>query len=237
MNERSPRWNVFLYVSAPESDERTVDPGTLDAFRKGFYEPATVSGGERSYGAGVVIEADQMQEAVARAHESLRAAAEGAGLPDWAVGRVELFSDVELDAMLSKLSRRRILVGVAELADRLGVSRQRVSQLAKEHRGFPRPEADLASGPVWDESAIEAFVQRWDRSPGRKSASAELRVEERNDEFVAYLESSLHRKLSRLGIIERALSQANLGADPDREAEAGRQARTKHRRPHPAGAG
>ena len=54
------------------------------------------------------------------------------------------------------------LVGVAEIAVMLGVSRQRISQLA-DAEGFPEPLASLAAGPVWERSAIEA----WANSTGR----------------------------------------------------------------------
>jgi predicted DNA-binding transcriptional regulator AlpA len=54
------------------------------------------------------------------------------------------------------------LVGVAEIADLLGVSRTRVSQLANSP-GFPEPAARLAAGPVWERAPIE----QWARDTGR----------------------------------------------------------------------
>lgn len=54
------------------------------------------------------------------------------------------------------------LVGVAEVATMLGVTRTRVSQLAKTD-GFPTPVANLAAGPVWR----TADVQEWARAKGR----------------------------------------------------------------------
>jgi len=55
------------------------------------------------------------------------------------------------------------LVGAAEIADMLDVSRQRVTQLAQEP-GFPNPEVELASGRIWKREAIE----RWARANGRE---------------------------------------------------------------------
>jgi predicted DNA-binding transcriptional regulator AlpA len=46
------------------------------------------------------------------------------------------------------------LAGVAEAAELLGVSKQRLVDLARDPR-FPRPEDILASGPVWRRAAIE----------------------------------------------------------------------------------
>lgn len=50
------------------------------------------------------------------------------------------------------------LMGVAEAARHLGVSRQRVSNLRKRHPGFPDPVALLSTGPVWLAQDIEAFA-------------------------------------------------------------------------------
>ena len=48
------------------------------------------------------------------------------------------------------------LAGLAEAADVLGVSKRSAGQYAKRP-DFPAPLARLASGPVWDASAIEAW--------------------------------------------------------------------------------
>jgi hypothetical protein len=44
------------------------------------------------------------------------------------------------------LSKKLDLVGVAEVAELLGVSRQRVHQLIREQAGFPDPVAHLRAG-------------------------------------------------------------------------------------------
>ncbi len=54
------------------------------------------------------------------------------------------------------------LVGITEIARLLGVSRQRVGQLAKAET-FPSPAAVLAAGPVWE----RADVDRWAQESGR----------------------------------------------------------------------
>lgn len=54
------------------------------------------------------------------------------------------------------------LVGAAEIAQMLDVSRQRVQQLtAKPH--FPPPEAELAMGKVW----LRTSIEQWARDRGR----------------------------------------------------------------------
>lgn len=55
------------------------------------------------------------------------------------------------------------LVGTTEISNMLGVSRQRVTQLAATP-AFPEPVARLAAGPIWDRSDIE----EWARKTGRE---------------------------------------------------------------------
>lgn len=54
------------------------------------------------------------------------------------------------------------LVGVAEVAALLGVTRTRIGQLSKTP-DFPTPVARLAAGPVWRREDIEL----WARETGR----------------------------------------------------------------------
>jgi predicted DNA-binding transcriptional regulator AlpA len=56
------------------------------------------------------------------------------------------------------------LVGVAEIAEMLGVTRQRVHQLTKAPE-FPRPVAELSAGSIWAREDVE----RWARASGRLS--------------------------------------------------------------------
>lgn len=55
------------------------------------------------------------------------------------------------------------LAGVAEAAELLGVSRQRIAEIRKDHKAFPAPVADLAAGPVWDRAELERFDRTWER--------------------------------------------------------------------------
>jgi predicted DNA-binding transcriptional regulator AlpA len=56
------------------------------------------------------------------------------------------------------------LMGTAEIAELLGVSSQRVSQLTAT-TAFPPPVARLRAGSVWE----RADVERWARETGRIS--------------------------------------------------------------------
>jgi prophage regulatory protein len=65
------------------------------------------------------------------------------------------------------------LMGAAEIAQRLGVSRQRVSQITSRDT-FPRPVIELASGRIWETEAVEAWIaeHRPDRAKGTDAHQA-----------------------------------------------------------------
>ncbi|PXX01551.1 hypothetical protein C8E89_12837 [Mycolicibacterium moriokaense] len=58
------------------------------------------------------------------------------------------------------------LMSAAEIAEELGVARQRVHQL-RSTAAFPAPLAELRGGAVWDAAAVRKFAQDWERKPGR----------------------------------------------------------------------
>jgi ATP-dependent Clp protease ATP-binding subunit ClpC len=61
------------------------------------------------------------------------------------------------------------LVGVAEIAELLGVSRQRVDQIASSYPDFPAPEAELAAGRIWARAAVREWMAvHPERRPGRE---------------------------------------------------------------------
>ena len=58
------------------------------------------------------------------------------------------------------------LVGVAEIAAMLDVTRQRVHQLARDDPTFPAPAAVLSAGVVWERVAVEEWARRTGRIIG-----------------------------------------------------------------------
>jgi predicted DNA-binding transcriptional regulator AlpA len=51
------------------------------------------------------------------------------------------------------------LVGLKEIAEMLGVSKQRAGQLA-EQSGFPAPLGEISAGRVWRRSDVESWARR-----------------------------------------------------------------------------
>jgi hypothetical protein len=58
------------------------------------------------------------------------------------------------------------LVGLSEIADILGVTRQRVSKL-RNLQSFPGTVAELRAGSVWLKSDLSRFCDGWERKVGR----------------------------------------------------------------------
>lgn len=59
------------------------------------------------------------------------------------------------------------LVSASEVAEILGVSRQRVHQLIRAYDDFPKPEAELAVGRIWRREAVAKWATDHPRKPGR----------------------------------------------------------------------
>lgn len=65
------------------------------------------------------------------------------------------------------------LVGVSEIAQLLGVSRQRAVQVVRDYADFPAPVSRLASGRIWEREPVEAWMRAHpDRRPGRRPKTA-----------------------------------------------------------------
>ncbi|HEX8262682.1 MAG TPA: AAA family ATPase, partial [Allosphingosinicella sp.] len=52
------------------------------------------------------------------------------------------------------------LVGINEIAELAGVSRQAVANWRVRFRDFPRPVADLKAGPVFDLDQVKVWLRR-----------------------------------------------------------------------------
>ena len=163
-------WNVRLQFQGVEIPEPVDD--TLDALFELLEQQgpvATVSPGRMSI--YLTLEAPSPESALRTARALFRQAAKrtgirGRGVP---VG-IEMHTDEELERLIWEPNYPDV-VGVAEVARILGVSRQRVSELARSRR-FPKALYELAAGPIWVKSTIEAFAARWERKPGRPRKAA-----------------------------------------------------------------
>lgn len=160
-------WSVFTELgtdqpSAEEADAlRNVD-GLFDVLAD--YAPA-VSTGPSDYSVQLAVEADNPGKAVAFATHLLAHAVRKLSLPRWPIVHIQVQRWDRFEAELGRPVLPEML-GAAEAAELLGVSKQRLTQLRKSGR-FPNPMIELAAGPVWDRAAVERFLAEWERQPGR----------------------------------------------------------------------
>lgn len=136
---------------------------------------AAVGAGPNGFSVTMSIDVDADQDelvALEAARNTLRRATSKLGLPAWTVTAAEVLTYDEQDRRLS-IPVLPELIGNAEIAELLGVSKARVSQL-RSLAGFPTPAAQLASGPVYTRPSIQRFLDEWKREPGRPSKTTTI---------------------------------------------------------------
>jgi hypothetical protein len=120
-----------------------------------------------------VVEARTLRQAMYQADREVRAATSSAFGKTIAPVRALLRTQISIDR-----PSQMDLVGLTEIGEMLGVSRQRARQLAEDNDDFPRPVARMASGPVFTRSSIQSFRLRWPRQrTGRPPKERECEME------------------------------------------------------------
>lgn len=155
-------WVVTLNVTAPTDDKLLHE---LLEHLAGLH--GAVAGNRRGWSATVTLDAPDADTAQGGAAGNVLRYARKAGLPTKPVTRVETVREDIRDAELERPTMPDLVSG-PEAAEILGVTRQRIHQLAHEHPDFPTPAYKLGVGSLWFRAGVEAFAQRWDRTPGRR---------------------------------------------------------------------
>ena len=96
-------------------------------------------------------------------------ACEKVGLRHDGIARIDVMAEAYLERELVREPER--YAGVSEVAELLGVSRQRIAEL-RARPDFPEPVAELAAGPIWRVSSLNRFLEQWPRRPGRPRKAA-----------------------------------------------------------------
>jgi hypothetical protein len=166
-------YSVRLETRAP-ADERvvTVDDGAADELMALLEEhDGVVSSGTGSWSATISTQASDAVEATVSGSGLIEKMAANADMPAWPVARAEATRQDVLEAENRRPTLPE-LVSAPEAADILGLSSQRVHELAATKAGFPVPLYELRTGKLWLRDAIEAFGRRWERKPGRPSKAS-----------------------------------------------------------------
>ena len=164
---RATWWSVHLELAAPSARAR-IDPSDerLDLLAELLARhDGVVSSSKRSLSLRCSVTNERYDGALGKGSEIIQKALVEAGLLDWPVVRVEAVRQDRLKAELYEPPVPEVL-GVAEVAKLLGVTRQRLAVIRREHEDFPRPFTELAATPLWYREAIEEWRKNWDRRPG-----------------------------------------------------------------------
>ena len=161
-------FSVHLATRAPES---LVGEAELDGAGDRLMDllaahDGVVSAGDGAWSATVSVQAGQARSAADTGGALIVGRAAEAGLPGWPVVRLEA---VRHDVLEAENERQTLpaLVSAPEAAEILGVSAQRVHELAAANPRFPEAAYELRTGKLWLRDAVVAFAQRWERKPGR----------------------------------------------------------------------
>lgn len=153
-------WNVYVeYAGEVEED------ALLEALEPLEVHSPSASIGEGRFGVRLFMPALDPATAIQKAEAKVLQSLKARNIHGFALRKVEALTGEALADEAEMINFPR-LVGVAEVALMLEVTKQRVSQLM-ESPNFPRPASILASTPVWLESSIKAFKSSWERKPGR----------------------------------------------------------------------
>jgi hypothetical protein len=219
-------WSVYVEVAGDDT-ENSVTVEQLEQLAD-LLEPfsASVGGGGAEYSARLSVEAGLDRAAADQALAEFAKARDQVGLPAWPVVHLDVMTDERLDAELATPPFPEV-VGVAEAAKLLAVTKQRLSQLT-ERQDFPPPMVRLAAGPVWLTSSINAFNRRWVRKSGRPAKAAATTVTDSN---VIAIQQAVGRQAARTARPRTALSAkagtkaAASGRYAARSAKAGKSTR------------
>lgn len=156
-------WTVRVTIATPAVLNEQDLEALADLADKDDASVSTRSDGP-GYTVTVDVEAHDLL-AAGRTGVSFARSTAGANFPGTVVDlRVTTPEQYEAEALRPDFPP---LASASDAAEILGVSRQRVHQLAASNTRFPAPIARVGSGPLWTVPAIEHFDRIWERKPGR----------------------------------------------------------------------
>lgn len=156
------QWHVIATFDRPgevDDDQREALAGALPGFG------IVTDDGQRRLQVEGDVEAGTIRQATDAGLKAVRAAwAEAFGVAADPVGLRVLTTAAHEEEIAHPAGSD--LIGYTEIAQMLGVSKQRAGQLA-ELTDFPAPLASPAMGPIYTRGAVEVWASSWTRKPGR----------------------------------------------------------------------
>jgi hypothetical protein len=167
-------WQVTIDSNVDDNvtDDNLVELAVLLADDGG-----AVSGAPGRVSVILTVDADSASSAIERAltiwHPAL--VARGFSMARVTVVGVRAATYAEVDVEMARPTIPE-LVGANEAGQILGVTRQRIHQLATNHPTFPTPVVRVAMGPLWTRASVEAWKASGAQRPvGRPARSRAIR--------------------------------------------------------------
>lgn len=160
-------WRALVIYPRPTETETDDDTfSTLTQALPGFGVAAL---GDTTMRLELTVKADTLRQAAdAALHAARDAHAKAFGQPGTPT-QVRVLTVEDHEKEISDPPEQD-LVGNREIAEMLGVTPQRASQLTVR-TDFPAPLVTLKSGPVYTRTSIEVFSLGWNRKPGRRPSN------------------------------------------------------------------
>lgn len=149
-------WMAHTQINDTELDE-LVD--ALAKYSAAIGPEDSPENGPWIYSATITLEASTLRQAIAAALQAVESTAGAKALA------IEILPTHEFDRRVDQ-PLIPPLVGNAEIARMLGVSRQRAGQLV-DVEGFPPAAVTTHAGPLRVKSQVEAWARTWERKSGR----------------------------------------------------------------------
>lgn len=172
-----PWYSVHVEARSPDG-AGLVDDAALNRFATELEQYHGIVGGIGDrWDARISVKAATIEIAEHDAGVLIGAAVVAAELPRY--WPVVVWESIREDVLAERLATPSLpdLVSGPEAAEILGVSNQRLHQLAVTHPDFPEPVYKLRAASVWLKAAVVKFNAEWERKPGRprKTDDAERR--------------------------------------------------------------
>lgn len=161
-------------VEAQTAPLGTLDEDTLEAFAAALFGDRQLAGPApaantltRVLSVRTSIDAATPEDALTAAASRIRLALRRAGAGDVDLTEISVLLELPED---EHASSRDDLVGTPDVADRLGISRQRVAQLVEQTGRFPTPVATVRGTHVWRWGDVADWVAAGNRDMRRRAA-------------------------------------------------------------------
>lgn len=162
-------YSAYIELDAPDVSEEVIEALFVDLED---CSPSVAIAPNGNLSVRLFVQADNVQHGVTTAIATVQSAAASHHIAPATVAAVEVITEAELDRRLAEPAVPT-LAGLAEIAEILGVTKQRAQKVAGLP-AFPPAVQPLMAGPVYVRDQVIAFETSWVRTTGRPVTRLDL---------------------------------------------------------------